>query len=203
MKKSLGFVVFLFFYINGKSQNVGIGTSTPNSSAQLDISSSSKGFLPPRMTFAQRNGIQNPATGLVVFCTDCGLSSIGGELQVFSGGIWRNMVGGAAATTQLGKIIFTKLIETVNDTYNEIWISNYDGSNQQKVNYTLPSNMSSIVGDYDQRVSISPDGTKVFFDLEEITTLKRHIYSCNIDGTNLTKVINGNGVSSVAMHAAY
>jgi hypothetical protein len=45
------------------------------------------------MTAAQRNAIVSPATGLVVFCKDC----IGGELQVYSGGMWRNMIGGAAA----------------------------------------------------------------------------------------------------------
>ena len=51
----------------------------------------------PRMTFATRNAIVNPATGLVVFCTDCGNPSVGGELQVYSGGMWRNMIGSASA----------------------------------------------------------------------------------------------------------
>ena len=65
-------------------------------SAVLDASSTTQGFLPPRMTGAQRDGILNPATGLVVFCTDCGEKSKGGELQVYSGGFWRNMSGGFA-----------------------------------------------------------------------------------------------------------
>ncbi len=70
--------------------NVGIATTTPAPSAALDVSSSSKGFLPPRMTYNQRNAIANPAQGLVIYCTDCG------ELQVFSGNVWTNMVGGLA-----------------------------------------------------------------------------------------------------------
>ncbi len=49
--------------------NVGIGTTTPNSSAALDVNSSSKGFLVPRMTEAQRNAIASPAAGLVVYNT--------------------------------------------------------------------------------------------------------------------------------------
>ena len=51
------------------SQTV-IGTTTPHASAKLDITSTDKGFLPPRMTSSQRTSIQNPATGLMVYQTD-------------------------------------------------------------------------------------------------------------------------------------
>ena len=44
--------------------------TTPNSSAMLDIKSTSKGLLTPRMTTAQRNSIVSPATGLMVYDTD-------------------------------------------------------------------------------------------------------------------------------------
>jgi hypothetical protein len=50
--------------------NVGIGTGTPNTSAMLDVSSTTKGLLIPRMTGAQRTTIASPATGLLVFDTD-------------------------------------------------------------------------------------------------------------------------------------
>ncbi len=46
---------------------VGIGTTTPASSAALDISSDSKGFLPPRLTSTQINNINSPAEGLFVY----------------------------------------------------------------------------------------------------------------------------------------
>ncbi len=49
--------------------NVGIGTTTPAASAALDITSTTKGFLPPRMTQAQIEVIESPANGLIVFCT--------------------------------------------------------------------------------------------------------------------------------------
>jgi len=49
--------------------SVGIGTISPTSTALLELSSDAKGFLPPRMTTAQRNAITGPATGLVVFNT--------------------------------------------------------------------------------------------------------------------------------------
>jgi uncharacterized protein (TIGR02145 family) len=48
---------------------VGIGTATPAASAKLDISSTTQGFLPPRMTTVQRDAIVSPATGLVIFNT--------------------------------------------------------------------------------------------------------------------------------------
>jgi hypothetical protein len=50
--------------------NVGIGTSNPNASAQLDLNSISRGFLLPRMTSVQRKGIVSPAIGLQVYDTD-------------------------------------------------------------------------------------------------------------------------------------
>ena len=50
--------------------NVGIGTTSPNSTALLDIYSTGKGLLPPRMTTAQRNAISSPATGLTIYNTD-------------------------------------------------------------------------------------------------------------------------------------
>lgn len=41
----------------------------------LDVKSTEKGFLPPRMTIAQRDAIVSPAEGLMVICIDCGFSS--------------------------------------------------------------------------------------------------------------------------------
>ena len=55
--------------------SVGIGTTTPNASAALDVSSTTKGLLPPRMSQTQRDAI-NPAStaaGLTVFNTSTGL----------------------------------------------------------------------------------------------------------------------------------
>lgn len=49
---------------------VGIGTTTPNPSAAVDISATDKGLLIPQMTTAQRTAIANPATGLLVIQTD-------------------------------------------------------------------------------------------------------------------------------------
>lgn len=58
------FITFSYFLL---AQNVGIGTATPNASAQLDVSSNNKGILFPRVNTSERNAIVNPATGLMVF----------------------------------------------------------------------------------------------------------------------------------------
>jgi hypothetical protein len=53
-----------------RNGSVGIGITTPDASAALDISSTTKGLLIPRMTTAQRNAIPSPANGLQIFNTD-------------------------------------------------------------------------------------------------------------------------------------
>jgi uncharacterized protein (TIGR02145 family) len=69
MKKELAILFCLAITITSIAQNVGIGTTTPAGSAVLDINSTTKGFLPPRMTTAQRDAIASPATGLIIFNT--------------------------------------------------------------------------------------------------------------------------------------
>jgi hypothetical protein len=61
----------------GRAQNTfpsngaaGIGTTSPNASSLLEVKSTSKGILIPRMTLTQRNAIASPATGLLIFQTN-------------------------------------------------------------------------------------------------------------------------------------
>jgi hypothetical protein len=53
-----------------KTGAAGIGTTAPGTSSLLEIKSTSKGILIPRMTLVQRNGIVAPATGLLIFQTN-------------------------------------------------------------------------------------------------------------------------------------
>jgi hypothetical protein len=52
------------------TSNVGIGTTTPVASAKLEVSSTTSGFLPPRMTATQASAISSPAQGLLLFVSD-------------------------------------------------------------------------------------------------------------------------------------
>ena len=70
MKKHQLFIALLFLSLNIHAQNIGIGTTTPDASAMLDVSSNNTGLLIPRLTIAQRNAIPTPATGLLIYQTD-------------------------------------------------------------------------------------------------------------------------------------
>jgi uncharacterized protein (TIGR02145 family) len=92
MKKLLLFAALLVSALS--FSQVGIGTTTPDDSAQLDVTSTTKGLLPPRLTYAQKTAISSPAAGLIVWCTNCGTN---GEAQVFNGTTWTNISGTTAS----------------------------------------------------------------------------------------------------------
>ncbi|MCE2708680.1 MAG: hypothetical protein LW685_08935, partial [Algoriphagus sp.] len=71
---------------------IGSSSATSNTSV-LEINSTTQGFLPPRMSFAQRNAITSPSLGLIIYCTNCGSP---GQPQYFNGSVWVNMIGGPA-----------------------------------------------------------------------------------------------------------
>jgi len=94
MKKTILTIVTLAFMGSSVANaQVGIGTIAPDASAALDITSTAKGLLPPRMTAAQRDAIATPAQGLMVYCTSCGTN---GEAQLYNGAAWVNLLGGTA-----------------------------------------------------------------------------------------------------------
>jgi len=85
-----------------------IGATTPDPSAQLDVSATNKGFLPPRMTASQRNNIPSPAAGLMVYQTDgnAGLYYYNGTAWIYIINSTTNVVsvvnGGTGTTTSTG-----------------------------------------------------------------------------------------------------
>ncbi len=65
---------------------VGINAPTPATSAQLEVRSTVRGFLPPRMTTTERDAIASPATGLVIYNTTTN------RLSTWDGGAWNEPV---------------------------------------------------------------------------------------------------------------
>ena len=102
---------------------VGIGTTNPNTSAALDITSTTKGFLIPRMTNVQRQAISNPAAGLQVFVTDFD----GGSFMFYDGTKW-------------GTLSFTKTIPDAPTIGTAV-----AGNAQATVSFTAPSSDGGLV----------------------------------------------------------
>ena len=75
--------------IYGTNSNTGIGTVTPVASAALEISSTTKGFLPPRMTATQASAISSPAKGLILYSTDTDGTFTSAGLWMYNGTIWK------------------------------------------------------------------------------------------------------------------
>jgi hypothetical protein len=58
--------------ISAQGVAVSATATAPDASAILDVNSTAKGFLPPRMTTVQRDAIANPATGLIIYNSTTG-----------------------------------------------------------------------------------------------------------------------------------
>ena len=65
-------IVFVVLLVSTVQAQTGIGTTTPNASAKLDVVATDKGFLPPRVALTATNSaspVISPANGLMVFNT--------------------------------------------------------------------------------------------------------------------------------------
>ncbi|MGR3810671.1 hypothetical protein [Jiulongibacter sp. NS-SX5] len=114
---------------SAEAQGVGIGTTEPDNSAILDLSSSDKGLLLPRMSLENRTKIEKPAKGLIVYQTD-----FMSGLYIYNGQQWSSLgnteakltadnsvwgtsgnTGLDASTAFIGTIDNTPLVFKVND----------------------------------------------------------------------------------------
>lgn len=100
MKKALFLLQFFCsFTLLSFSQNVAINNdgSQPNASAMLDVKSTSKGLLVPRMTKTEKNAIASPATGLLIYQTD-GTKGF----YYYTGSAWVQLLNAAQSSTGWG-----------------------------------------------------------------------------------------------------
>jgi uncharacterized protein (TIGR02145 family) len=113
------------FYNNGAG--LGVGTIAPDASSLLDVSSTSKGLLAPRMTVTQRNAIVNPANGLIIFNTTSGCPNY------YNNGNWSEWCGSVVnpliTTLSCGTASLTGSL-TSNQAANAVSVSvPYSGGN--------------------------------------------------------------------------
>jgi hypothetical protein len=98
MKKTILILTLLCAATSIQAQ-VGIGTTSPETTSILDLTSTTKGFLPPRMTSTQRDAIASPVAGLMIWCTETL------ELQVYNGTRWINSTGSGPSCILIGSDI--------------------------------------------------------------------------------------------------
>lgn len=90
MQKTILLLALAFLGLSNANAQVGIGTTSPDASAVLDVDVSSlsgekKGFLPPRISKTERDDITDPATGLTIYNTDTDC------VQFYTGATWYNL----------------------------------------------------------------------------------------------------------------
>jgi hypothetical protein len=106
---------------------------------------------------------------------------------------------------QYNKIVYLVGYEgSYANEFAEIWIANYDGTGKSKLNVSIQGDPSSIKIT-DPR--ISPDGSMIFFTanawIPGSSTYNWSIYSCNLDGSNIKKVIDGGAQSHFSLGGVY
>ncbi len=131
-------------YINSAG-SVGIGTAAPANSSLVDMSSTNKGFLPPRMTQGQMTAISGPADGLIVYCTTDGklyifVTSAGawkeisygtGSFPVFTCGVSLNINHVAGAVAPVTKSVTYGTVTNVPGETSKCWITRNLGASNQ------------------------------------------------------------------------
>jgi hypothetical protein len=128
--------------IHNNGSTVGIGTSSPSTSAKLEIASTTQGFLPPRMTTSQRNTIVSPSAGLTIYNTteNC--------LQWWNGNVWFDGCGnnphllyptGSAFCTSGA----TAIVDVTNPATGKTWMDRNLGASRAAIS----SNDSLAYGD--------------------------------------------------------
>ena len=131
MKKTIFTMLTLAFIgLSTATAQVGIGTETPDPSATLDLTSSSQGFLPPRLTTVQRDAIASPAAGLTIYNTTVNC------LQWWNGSIWYDGCGNNPSYLQYpaGSVFCasgpTAIVEVTNPSTGETWMDRNLGATQ-------------------------------------------------------------------------
>jgi len=146
MKKILNFIAIIFVSTSLLAQ-VGIGTTSPDASAILQIDNTSRGVLVPRMTQAQKNAIATPLTGLLIFQTDTS------EFYYYNGSAWVTFGGGSgwdlsgnSGTTPATNMLGTTDVQDLSIVANNSEVVRITSDKKIGVNTSTPSATIDVVG---------------------------------------------------------
>ena len=138
-------IIFLSLSLNTIAQ-IGIGTTSPDASAILDLSSTNKGLLMPRMTTLQQTNLVNPALGLMIYNTTTSqLETNKGD--GLGGTLWTSAAA-TGATAPLGTNT-TQLATTA-------FVMANLGSGYASVNSIIPTTSTSLTDTLAAEMTLSP-----------------------------------------------
>lgn len=172
--------------------SVGIGTSSPDASAVLDLTSITQGFLPPRLTTLQRDAIASPATGLFIYNTDTS-----GD-QFYDGTQWVSISNGSisygddlftAASTGTGQVFVLSNTPLANSL-----VVNHNGLVlRPTTDYTISGTTLTILENVSTGESIQAIYAIVVPSLSAVSSLNGLVGNVVLAaGTNITIVPTGN-----------
>jgi hypothetical protein len=143
-------------------QNVGINILTPDSTAILHLESTNKGFLPPRMTTAQRDSILSPAKGLVIFNT------VDSTIQYFNGVCWLNVY-----QQHCNDCYFTMSASSIADTIDRVVSDSVTFTLTINQNTGAPQNIAfATLGNLPQGMTVQIDPNPQFSSGTVTVTIK-------------------------------
>ncbi|MEP7143519.1 MAG: hypothetical protein ABI707_11645, partial [Ferruginibacter sp.] len=190
MKKFVSIMALILMTLPIRAQNIGIGTTSPNASAALEIKASTRGLLIPRTSTASRTAIVNPAKGLMVYDTTAGsfwFHNGSAWTQIGSGGSGWSLSGNAGinpATNFIGTTDARALLFRIKNTWagiidsalnnTAIGFKALKGSSTGSYNAAFGSNSlaSSTPGNFNTAVgysSLRNNGTGANFNADEGT----------------------------------
>lgn len=205
--KNLFYFIFILLGLSVTAQvGIGVPTANMNSSAQLEVVSTTKGFLTPRMTEAQKNAIDNPAIGLLIYQTDATFG-----FYYYDGSVWKTGLSSVGAisptsTTNGATVTAGELNLTPADETNGGIVTNasqtFAGAKTFS-NATTISNTTSS-GSKTSGALVVNGGVGINENLNVGGTIKAGAVTYpNVDGTSgQVLTTNGAGVASWTTHSS-
>jgi trimeric autotransporter adhesin len=172
MKKTIFVITLLLICLNSfLAQSVGINTTSPDASAILDINSTTKGLLMPRLNTGQMNAIASPAIGLVVYNTDSS------SICIRTSASWVKLQTQRSALNYVGNSYLG-----INSGYGSVGSS--EGTSSHRINIALgDSAMHSNLNGYDN-VAIGSSSLKSNTSGFSNIAIGKNSLETNISGQN-------------------
>jgi hypothetical protein len=158
MKKII-FILSILFVANFVNAQTGIGTTTPNAAAKLDVNSTEKGFLPPRVALTATN-VFAPVTGLTgttALATAAGLliyntatagtapNNVVPGYYFWNGTAWINIIGSTTSNTLTGNGTTSTIVNfgsVINDQNAGFTLANGDNGKIIAINSSSPQTIT-------------------------------------------------------------